>query len=145
MILRDTETAIQNLLQKQLDDLTGWPASIPVLVGDEEENKPQMPYVIVQCPEAEEEISPGCGIFNVTGEIRFRSHTKGMSPNDRQEVFGAINDFAYNATAANLSLATGFHCYGWQPLGGTLTIENETKSTLYSFKFSAHCMSRDNT
>ena len=145
MILRATEQAIQALLQIAVDDITNFAGAVPVLLSDEEENKPPMPYIVAQCVEAEEQISPGCGIFKVSGEIRLRSHTKGSSPDERQELLDAINNFAYNSTATKLSALDDFHCYGWQPTTGALTVEPETKSYLYTMKYTAICMARDNT
>ena len=75
MILRTTEKAIQGLLQAVMDDIAGVPGAIPVLLSDEAENKPQMPYIVVNCSDEEEEITPNSGIFRVDGELIFRSHT----------------------------------------------------------------------
>ena len=141
MILRATEKAIQEVLQLAIDDIA---EGIPILLSDEEENKPQMPYIVVQCVESEEQITPGCGIFRVNGEIRFRSHTKGMDPEDRQTVLDAINNFAYDSTAAKLSALNGFHCHGWQPTTGALTVDNDTKSQTYTLSYLIFCMATDN-
>ena len=143
MILRATEKAIREVLQLAIDDAIG-EGFLPILLSDEEENKPQMPYVVVQCVEAEEQITPGCGIFKVTGEIRFRSHTRASESEWRQEVLDAINNFAYDETAAKLSAIDNFHCHGWQPTTGTLAAENETKSYTYALSYSIFCMARDN-
>jgi len=144
MILRATEKAIQGLLQAVMDDIAGVPGAIPVLLSDEAENKPQMPYIVVNCSDEEEEITPNSGIFRVDGELIFRSHTKETSPEDRQVILDAINNFAYDATAAKLSGVDNFHCHGWHPTSGTMTPENETKSVLYSMKYFVHCMALNN-
>ena len=112
MILRATEKAIQGLLQAVMDDLVGLPGAIPVLLSDEAENKPQMPYIVVKCSDEEEQITPNSGIFRVDGELIFRSHTKETSPERRQAILDAINNFAYDSTAAKLSGVDNFHCHG---------------------------------
>ena len=144
MILRATEEAIQGLLQAKIDDATETAGIVPVLLSDEEENKPPMPYVVVHCSGAEEEITPGCGIFKVATEIRLRSHVKITDTGERQELLDAINQFAYDSPAARLSALPNFHCHGWQPLATSLVAEPETKSYLYSMKFAVHCMAADN-
>lgn len=145
MILRATETAIQGLLQAAMDDLTGFPGAIPVLLSDEGETKPQMPYIVVKCSEAEEQISPGCGIFKVSGELLFRSHTLQTTPERRQEVLDTINNFAYDSTAAKLSEVDNFHCHGWHPTTGEVTAQNESKSFLYTMKYWVYCMAMNNS
>ena len=144
MILRAAELAIRELLQADLDDMTDFPGTIQVLLSDEAETKPQMPYIVIQCTESEEEITPGSGIFKVSGELLFKSHTKETTPEDRQVILDTINNFAYDSTAAKLSGIDNFHCYGWQPTSGTMTTDNETKAVLYSMKYWVHCMARDN-
>ena len=145
MILQAAESAIQGLLQAELDDLTGFPKAIPVLTSDEDDVKPQMPYIVVKCADAEEQISPGCGIFQVGGELIFKSHTKETSNEERAAILDAINNFAYDSTAAKLSGVDGFHCHGWHPTTGTMTPENETKALVYSMKYWVYCMAMNDT
>lgn len=145
MILRATEEAIKTLLQAAIDDATGYAGSVPVILSDESEIKPQMPYVIIQCTEAEEQIAPGCGIFKVSGDLEFKSHTKETSPETRQAILNSINNFAYDSTAAKLSALPGYHCHGWQPTSGIMTPDNERKAITYSMKYWVYCMARDNS
>ena len=90
MILRAAENAIQGLLQAAIDEAVGFTGAVPVLLSDTRETKPQMPYVSIQCTEEEEVITPGSGIFKVSGELVFRSHTKETSPTIRQKILDAI-------------------------------------------------------
>ena len=145
MILRITEQAIQPLIHAAIDEALNARNAIPVLLSDEESVKPQMPYVVVRCLSCSEEIAPGSGIFNVSGEICFRSHIKETSSEFRAEVLDAINNFAYDQTATKLSLTDGFHCYGWQPTTGEMQVEADSKSYLYMMKYAIHCMARNNT
>jgi len=69
MILRSAEEAIKEVLQPALNDVTGLDAATPILFSDEDETKPQMPYIILQCVSSEEQITPGCGIFKVEGTL----------------------------------------------------------------------------
>ena len=43
-----------------------------------------------------------------------------------------------------LSAAADFHCYGFVPNAGTMSIDAEQKSYIYTVQFTAHCMARDN-
>jgi len=144
MILRATEQAIQTLLRENIDDAVG-EGFVPVLLSDEEDNKPQMPYCVIQCADSEEQITPGSGIFRVAGEIHFRSHIKASESEWRQMVLDAINNFAYDSVQTRLSNLSGFHCHGWQPTTGVLTVENESKSYRYTLRYFVFCMARDNT
>jgi hypothetical protein len=144
MILRATELAIQGLLQAAIDDNTGSPDSVPVLLSDESERKAQMPYIVIQCVSEEEQISPGSGIFKVDGALVYKSHTKETNPDVRQTVLDSINNFAYDATAAKLSDVDNFHCHGWHPTTGTMSVNNDTKATIYEMKFWVYCMAMNN-
>lgn len=144
MILQAAEKVIREKMQEYLDDLLG-KKTIQVYISDEIENKNPMPYIIVKCAEAEEQITPNSGIFRVFGEINYRSHVKETYPKQRQVTLDAINNFAYDRTAIRLSEADNFHCYGWHPLSGELIPENETKSYLYLMKYSIYCMAMNNS
>jgi hypothetical protein len=144
MILQAAEIVIKQRLQESLDDLLG-DGVMTVYISDEQENKEPMPYILVKCSESDEQITPGSGIFRVYGEIRFRSHVKETSPEQRQITLDAINNFAYDDTAVKLSEADNFHCYGWHPMSGEMTPETETKSYLYLMKYSIYCMAMNNT
>ena len=143
MILRDTEKSIQGLLQAAITDAVGNKQSVPVLLSDADITKASMPYVVIQCQSAEEQITPGSGIFKVAGTLAFRSHTKENTPGFRQAVLNAINNFAYDSTAAKLSETPGFHCHGWQPTTGVITADNERKSTDYDMSYWVYCMALD--
>ena len=144
MILRATENAIQGLLQAAINENTGSPGVIPVLLSDESERKPQMPYIVIQCVSSEEQITPGSGIFKVDGTLIFKSHTKEASEEKRQLVLDSINNFAYDSTAAKLSLIDNFHCHGWYPTTGVISVDNDSKSTIYEMKYWVYCMAMNN-
>jgi hypothetical protein len=143
-ILRAADEALQEVLQSYLDVIADDVGDIPVLLADESETKPPMPYVLIRCVSQEEQITPGSGIFKVGGEIQYRSHTKETSPEDRQIVLDAINNFAYDATAAKLSGVENFHCHGWHPTTGEILSDPETKSYTYDMKYWVYCMAIDN-
>jgi hypothetical protein len=143
MILEAAESVIKEKLQERINDLLG-KGIMEIYISDEESNKNPMPYILVKCSEHEEQIVPNSGIFRVFGEIRFRSHVKETSPEDRQKVLDAINQFSYNQTAIKLSESDNFHCHGWHPLSGEMIPENETKSYLYLMKYSIYCMEINN-
>lgn len=144
MILQAAEKAIQGLLQTAIDEATGSPGVVPVLISDRDLTKEQMPYILAQCVSDEEIISPGCGIFKVDGSLVYKSHTKSTTPEERQTILDAINNFAYDSTAAKLSGIDNFHCHGWHPTTGELTVDNEAKATIYQLKYWVYCMAMDN-
>ena len=143
-ILRAADEAIKTVLSGYLKEIAGSVGKIDVYLADSSETKKQMPNITVQCVSAEEEITPGSGIFKVAGEILFRSHTKETSPEARQTVLDAINNFAYDSTAAKLSGLEGFHCHGWYPTSADLTFDAENKSYTYPMKYWVYCMAIDN-
>jgi len=143
-ILRAADEAIQSVLSNHLETIEDTVGKLDVYLADSDETKRQMPYIVVQCVSSEEEISPGSGIFKVAGEILFRSHTKETTPEVRQTVLDAINNFAYDSTAAKLSGIDGFHCHGWHPTSAELTADAESKSYTYDMKYWVYCMAIDN-
>lgn len=143
MILRATEEAIEWLLQAAIDGNTDSPGLVPVLLSDEGANKPQMPYVVLQCISSEEQITPGSGIFKVGGNIVFKSHVKATDDELRQTVLDSINNFAYDSTAAKLSEVENFHCHGWHPTTGEMTVDPEQKAYVYEMKYWVYCMAMD--
>ena len=144
MILRATELAIQGLLQAAIDDNTGSPDAVPVILSDESERKVQMPYIVIQCVSEEEQITPGSGIFKVEGTLVYKSHSKSTSPEERQVILDSINNFAYDSTAAKLSDVDNFHCHGWHPTTGVLTVDDATKASIYEMKYWVYCMAMNN-
>ena len=144
MILRSTEKAIQEILQASIDAAVGFNGIIPVLLSDSDDIKVPMPYVIIKCISSEETITPNCGIFKVDGSIEFRSHTKETSPEMRQVVLNAINDFSYDSASLKLSETDNFHCHGWYPQTNELSLDNETKSMRYTLNYLIYCMAMDN-
>jgi hypothetical protein len=144
MILRAADEAIKTVLADYLAIIADDVGEIDVYLADNDENKRQMPYIVIQCVSAEEQITPGSGIFKVAGELLFRSHTKETAPETRQVILDTINNFAYDSTAAKLSGIEGFHCHGWHPTTGNLTVDSETHSYAYDMKYWVYCMAIDN-
>lgn len=142
-ILRAADEAIKTVLSGYLEEIEDSVGEIDVYLADSDETKRQMPCIVVQCVSAEEEITPGSGIFKVAGEILFRSHAKATSPEARQTVLDAINNFAYDSTSAKLSGLEGFHCHGWHPTSAELTSDAESKSYTYDMKYWIYCMAMD--
>jgi hypothetical protein len=145
MIQQATEKAIRGLLQQTVDAVTKSKNAIPVLISDVDEVKNEMPYIVIQCTDSEEIISPGCGIFKVNGVLVFKSHTRVITPKRRQDVLDAINNFAYDSTALKLSLTDNFHCHGWHPTTGEMTTDDATKATIYTMRYWVYCMAMNNT
>ena len=145
MIQQATETAIRGLLQKTVNQVTRSKNTIPVLISDADEVKVEMPYIVIQCTNDEEIISPNSGIFKVDGSLVFKSHTRGITPKRRQSILDAINNFAYDSTALKLSAFDNFHCHGWHPTTGDMTTDDATKATIYTMKYWVYCMAMNNT
>jgi hypothetical protein len=136
------EQSVISLLQPAL---VGTVCEGKIYTSDSDVQKEAGPNVVVRIKGAEEQISPGCGIYKLTIEIEFQSHVKDTTPNERDAVMTAINNFGYTSPATNMSTLDGFYCYGFIPAAGVLSIEPETKSYVYLVESTALCMARDNT
>lgn len=141
VVTNAAENALAGLLTTAF---VGTVAEAKVFVADSNTAKVPQPYVVVDSSAAEEEISPACGIYKIELSVQFYSHVVETSAAERDEVCTAINNVAYTACAAALSAAADFHCYGFVPNAGTMSIDAEQKSYIYTVHFTAHCMARDN-
>lgn len=141
-IIGQTELALQTQL---LAAVVGTVCEGKVYISDSSLVKDPMPYIIARALNDEEEISPGCGIFKLTCATIFRSHTKETTEAERQEVIMALNNFAYSAPATELSTLAEFHCYGFVPTTGQMTVDTDTKAYIYEMQYTVHAMPRDNS
>jgi hypothetical protein len=135
------EQAISSLL---ITNLKSTVAKDQVYISDNDEIKQPMPYVIVHAESAEEQVTPGCGLYLVSIKVMFRSHVKETSTDQRTDVVNALNNMAYTTPASALSAIAGFHCHGFVPASGSMTVDGETKSYVYEIKYSLYCMPSDN-
>jgi hypothetical protein len=135
------EQAISSLL---ITNLKSTVAKDQVYISDNDEIKQPMPYVIVHAESAEEQVTPGCGLYLVSIKVMFRSHVKETSTDQRTDVVNAINNMAYTSPASALSATTGFHCHGFVPASGSMTVDGEMKAYVYNVMYSLYCMPRDN-
>ena len=123
---------------------------IPILISDQADVKPPMPYILVECGEAENLIAPSSGIFKTTATICFKTHAKytdgnlKTSPAYREQVIDLIDQFAYNNTASVLSTVANYHCHGWEQKELTTEVDNDQKSFTYYFNYDVTCMALDN-
>ena len=123
---------------------------IPVLISDQADVKPPMPYILVKCEDAEELITPKSGVFKTTATICFKTHAKYTDSNlktslaYREQVIDLIDQFSYNNTATVLSTVTNYHCHGWEQKERTMETDNDQKSLSYFFNYDVTCMSLDN-
>jgi len=123
---------------------------IPILISDQADVKPPMPYILVECGEAENLITPSSGIFKTTATICFKTHAKytdgnlKTSPAYREQVIDLIDQFAYNHTASVLSTVANYHCHGWEQKELTTEVDNDQKSFTYYFNYDVTCMALDN-
>lgn len=131
------------LLQKSVNAAVKNKSSIPVYVTDTGDVKAPMPYIVIECSESEEQITPNSGIFKVSGSLEFRSHSKETTPAVREKVLKAINNFAYDSTAEKLSTVKNFHCHGWHPTSGKMTPDNDRKAMIYTMSYWVYCMELD--
>ena len=127
-----------------------YPLTLTFLISDQGEVKPPMPYILIECGEAENLISPSSGIFKTKATICFKTHAKYTdgnfvtSPTYREQVIDLIDQFAYNDTAAVLSTVANYHCHGWEPKDKTIDVDNDQKSFIYYFNYDVTCMALDN-
>lgn len=140
-ILNVGERALREALQNQIYQNV---PNIPIYRSDEAEQKQEQPYLIIHCEEAEEELGPGTGIYRISITVTFRSHVKPTSPDERDAVITAINNFVYSNPAEILSQVDGFHCYGFMPIRVHMGVNTELKSYEYINEFELHCMPRNN-
>jgi len=125
-------------------ELIGTAGSV-IVASDRADDLPDKPFVLVTATRYEEQFGPGTGIFKVDVEIKFSSHVKETSAEQREEVVTAINNFTYSSPAATISQADGFYCHGIVPTSGEMQIDGEEKSYDYVVNYEVHCMPRDNT
>ena len=123
---------------------------IPILISDQADVKPPMPYILVKCEDAEELITPESGVFKTTATICLKTHAKytdsnlKTSPAYREQVIDLIDQFSYNNTATVLSTVANYHCHGWEQKERTMETDNDQKSLSYFFNYDVTCMSLDN-
>lgn len=140
-ILNIAETALNKCLQDQIYQIQ---PNIPIYDSDESAVKDVMPYLIIHCDQAEETIGPGTGIYKVPVEVTMRSHVKPDSPDFRDSIVAAINNFVYSSPAAALSEIEGFHCYGFMPIAVSMGVNTDIKAYEYINRFELVCMPRNN-
>lgn len=119
--------------------------NVPVLVSDEGEVKPTMPYIVARARNYEELYGPGTGIYKVKCSAIFRSHVKETTPDQREAIVILLNNFTHQNPAATLNMTDGFHCYGFVPTTGQMNVDQETKSYSYDIDWDMFCMPRNNT
>jgi hypothetical protein len=118
--------------------------NVPVYISDFDMIKADMPYIVIHGESYEELITPGCGIFKVRMEALFRSHVREETPQERDGVVNGINAFLYTTPASKLSLTDGFHCYGFVPVSGQMSVNTDYKAYEYHTRFDLFCMPRNN-
>jgi len=139
-ILNVAERALREALQNQIYAII---PNLPIYRSDELAQKDVQPYMIIHCEEAAETIGPGSGIYEIPVEIIFRSHVKPTSPDQRDAVIAAINNFVYSNPAQVLSQTQGFHCYGFKPITVKMGVNTELKSYEYINQFGLVAMPTD--
>ena len=136
-ILNIAELALREALQNQVYQIV---PNMPIYRSDEDAVKSTQPYIIIHIEEAQEIIGPGSGIYDVPVTVTFRSHVKPTSPDQRDAVIAAINNFVYSNPAQVLSETQGFHCYGFMPIRVHMSTNTELKSYEYVNEFKLVCM-----
>lgn len=136
-ILNIAERALRDALQNQIYAIL---PNIPIYRSDSIEPKATQPYIIVHIEEAVETIGPGSGIYEIPVEVTLRSHVKPTSPDERDAIIAAINNFVYSNPAQVLSSTQGFHCYGFKPISVKMNTNTELKSFEYVNTFTLVAM-----
>src|SRR5882672_953763 len=104
-ILNIAERALRTALQNQIYQIV---PNLMIYDSDESAQKAVQPYLIIHCEDAEETIGPGSGIYDVPVMITLRSHVKPTTPDERDAIIAAINNFVYSNPAEVLSQTEGF-------------------------------------
>lgn len=141
-ILNIAETALNTALQNQIYQIV---PNLPIYNSDEIADKSVQPYLIIHCDDAEEQIGPGTGIYNIPVTVTLRSHVKIDSTDKRDSIVAAINNFVYSNPKDILSQTDGFHCYGFMPIKVEMGVNTDLKSYEYINKFELVCMPRNNS
>ena len=141
VIINLAEAAIETVL---MPFLVGTIVASRVSISDETAIQFTQPNIVIHTTECEEIVSPGSGIYKMTIGIILQSHVKENTKAERDAVVSAITNFAYSDPATALSAVSGFHCYGFEPKSGSITLDPETKSYNLENYYQLTCMPRDN-
>lgn len=141
-ILNVAEAALQTALQNQIYQIS---PDLPIYHSDENAPKDSMPYLIIHCEDAREDIGPGSGIYRVPVVVTLRSHVKPQTEDNRDAIVTAINNFVYSNPAQVLSETDGFHCYGFMPIEVKMEVNTDLKAYEYVNRFELVCMPRNNS
>lgn len=140
-ILNIAERALRDALQNQIYAIV---PDIPIYRSDSIDPKATQPYVIIHIEQATETIGPGSGFYDIPITVTLRSHVKPTSPDERDAIIAAINNFVYSSPAQVLSETLGFHCYGFKPISVKMNVNTELKSYEYVNEFTLVAMPTDN-
>jgi len=142
------------------------PVGFKIYVTDEPDNKKHVaPCLIIHAGEFEEVITPGSGIFKGPVNANLRWHPNDEDRESRVLMTTLIDrwangseareaaieegktetealDIGQKAAAADLSTFKGFHCHGFMPVAGALTIDTDRKTIDYNTNWMLWCMPR---
>lgn len=122
------------------------PVGLHILVADEEAEKEAVaPCLVIRAVENESLIDPTSGIYKVTVQLTLRLHLKESGKEFAAEVTRSIDEFAFSGPAERLSQVNGFHCYGFMPSTGAVTLDPERKIFEYVTQWQLWCMPRNNS
>lgn len=139
-ILNIAEQALREAIQNQVYQIE---QNIPIYRSNESTDKAPQPYIVIHIEEAEETIGPGIGIYDIPVTVTLRSHVKPTSPDKRDAIIAAINNFVYSSPAQVLSQTQGFHCYGFLPIRVKMGVNTDIKSYEYVNEFKLVAMPTD--
>ena len=121
------------------------PAEWQILVSDEEDEKLPLPCVVLRVTECNEILGPQSGVYELLVSVMFRSHPKETTSADRAEAVTLVDLWAHGDPAPILSSAANFHCYGFTPVSGELSVDPERRSYDFSTIWRLWCMPSDNS
>lgn len=140
MINGVTEQAILQVLPPVL------PVGLPIYVTDEENEKEfNAPCLLIRAVENEHLIDPSAGIYKVLVQLTLRVHPNEPGKEFAAEATRAIDNFAFSGPADTLSQVDNFHCYGFMPFTGTVSVDTERKLYEYVTQWQLWCMPRNNS
>ena len=160
MINNVAEQAIVSILTAVM------PNGIPIYVTDEPDNKKFVaPCLLVHAGEAEEILAPSSGIYKVPVNVLLRWHPHDEDREGRVQATTLLDRWSHGCDARDAALAQGltatqaqdagqkaaalalsgfmgFHCHGFVPTSGSLSIDNEKKTIDYNTNWVLWCMPR---
>lgn len=133
MINAVAESAVLWSLSKVL------PPGFQMLRSDQDQEKAPLPCLLLRAESSEEIITPGSNIHIVEFQATAQFHLKDTTPEARALFVSMLDAWAHTDPSGALSEFDGFHCYGFMPVSGDISIDPERKAIVYTTRWRIWC------